>query len=130
MDPVLQLPPQYHILHITSTEPCPTDKSLYHKYWTLSNSCLHYITRTGPFPTVTFPILQVLVPCGPVHPIYHKYWNLSYSYLPYITSTGPNFTGTSSISQELLPVLQFPPPYHKYWSLSYRYWVLPYRYSS
>ena len=84
LDPVLQLHPQYH------------------KYRTLSYSYLPYITRTGPFPTITSPISQILDP-----DLYHKYWSCS--------------TAISTLSQVLVPFRPLLPLYHKYWFLSYRY---------
>ena len=88
--PVLELPP------------------LYHKYWSLSNSYLHYITSSGPCPRVTSTISQVMVPVLELPPLYYK-------------STGPCPTVDSPISHVLVPVLQLPPIYHMHWSLPNSY---------
>ena len=109
-------------VHVLQLPPPP----IYHKYWSLSNSYLHFITSTGPCPKIIFPISQVLAcstvtstisqeldPVLKLPPLYHKYQSLSYRYLPIITSSGPCPTDTSPLSQALVPVLQIPPLYHK-----------------
>ena len=70
----------------------------------------HYITSTGPCPTGTSPLSQVLVPVLTAHPLN--------------PTTDPCPTDTPPMSQVLFPILPFSTLFHKYWLLSYRY--IPY----
>ena len=91
--------------YITSTGPCPTGTS------PLSQVLVPVLTAhplnptTDPCPTDTPPMSQVLVPILPFSALFHKYWLLSYRYIPYITILAPVLTAHPLNTKLLAPVL-------------------------